>query len=365
MANAGYRSPAHAGQALKPRPIVQIQSLLALVAGAVAILLSGRAGVLGVLVLYGLGLVLAGYLAVRYEHLVRSRERSRHRRERDGTMLRCVAAGLLIPVLLAVYTLCGGAVPGPLLDGDASHVGSIAAAGVFAAMLSSSCVDWYLIRAFRDGVLGEPACQMHAHDEETALYYARAWIAHRAVAETLGWGGVMVVLVVALVALQHSTKDRAWDEFFAYLAPAGAVYLGLGGYLAKRLRPVPGYFQRPSVGIGRWAHGKTVDAAGNEQQVDGLVVDAAIDPGLQLLPAPGEDIVQVPLAQATRLRSTQRPFCGKRCEHWIPGCERGRLEAEQADRQNSGEEAAPKLAGEQQKRSTAADLKQPTTKGAA
>jgi hypothetical protein len=317
---------------VKPRPIVQIQAVLALISATVAILLVGRAAAVGVIVLFGLGLTVGGYLALRYERLVHNRDTSTHRTVRDGTMRGCVITGLVAPVLLATYALVGGALPHAALGGVPAHVASIAACGVFAAMLTSSCVDWYLIRPFRDGVLGAPACQMDAHDDETALYYARAWIAHRAIAEVLGWGGVGVVLVVGLVALQRSTKDAAWSAFFTYLAPAGAVYLGLGGYLAKRLRPVPGYMQRPSPGLGRWAHGEIVDAAGNEHHVQGFVLDAAIDPGLRLLSAPDGDITAVPLAQTARLRASQRALCVECCEHWIPQCDRGLREAEHAAR---------------------------------
>ncbi|MGA7704452.1 MAG: hypothetical protein WB998_06095 [Solirubrobacteraceae bacterium] len=211
-----------------------------------------------------------------------------------------------------------------------AHVAGIAANAVFAAMLTSSCFDWYLIRPFRDGVLGPPTCQMDKHDNETALYYAQAWIAHRTMAELIGWGGSAIVLVVSLVALQQSTHDPTWSGFFTYLAPAGAVYLGIGGFLARRLRPVPKYVQQPSPGLGRWAHGTVIDAAENEQEIEGFVVDVALGVGLQILPEVEGETIEVPLGQATKLRTTTRALCVSHCEHWIPHCERGLLEDEDA-----------------------------------
>jgi hypothetical protein len=188
---------------------------------------------------------------------------------------------------------------------------------------------------------------MGDHDKETALYYAQTWIAHRTIAEIIGWGGSAIVLVVSLVALQQSTHDPTWSGFFTYLAPAGAVYLGIGGFLAKRLRPVPRYVQRPSPGLGRWAHGTIVDAAENEQEIEGFVVDVALGVGLQILPEADGDVVDVPLHQSAKLRAATRALCGTRCERWIPQCERGLLEDEaaihaEADRSPDEDATSPK-----------------------
>lgn len=314
---------------MKPRPIVQIQSALALATTLVAIAVCERPAALGAMIASGVGLGIAGFLAIRYERLTPVSERSKHRALRDQTMRTCIVAGLAVPLALSIYVVAAGALTDPVLGGAPAHVAAVAACAVFASMLTSSCVDWYLIRAFRDGVLGEPACQMDRHDEETALYYARAWISHRTVAELLGWGGASAVLVVALVALQQSSSDPAWSAFFTYVAPAGAVYLGIGGYLARRLRPVPGYVQRPSPGLGRWARGTIVDCAGREQRVEGFVVDVALGVGMRILREPEGKLTEVPLEQAAKLSSVRRALCTERCEEWLGAqCERGLREAE-------------------------------------
>jgi hypothetical protein len=329
---------------MKPQPIVQIQAGIALGTSIIVIALSGPPGAWGVLIGSGLGLIVSVGLALRYTRKARGRKVSSHRVERDQIMKLCLAAGLGAPTLLAVAVLTTLL---PRWDAPATgapaHVAVIAANAIFAAMLTSSCFDWYLIRPFRDGVLGPPACQMDKYDKETALYYAQAWIAHRTVAEIVGWGGSMIVLVVSLVALQQSTHDPTWSGFFTYLAPAGAVYLGIGGFLARRLRPVPRYVQQPSPGLGRWAHGTVVDAADNEQEVEGFVVDVALGVGLQVLPAPDGEIIEVPLHQSAKLRATSRVLCADRCESWIPQCERGLLEYEdalQADAQAAANQPA-------------------------
>jgi hypothetical protein len=324
-------SSAGAQRAMKPRPIVQIQAGIAVATSIVVIALACRTGALGVLVASGLGWIVSMGLAIRYDRHVRVRNISGHRVERDRIMKACLMVGLGVPTVLAVAVLT--AIPpgwhAPA-SGVPAHVAVIAANAVFAAMLTSSCFDWYLIRPFRDGVLGPPACQMDEHDKETALYYAQAWIAHRTMAEIIGWGGSAIVLVVSLVALQQSTHNPTWSGFFTYLAPAGAVYLGIGGFLAKRLRPVPQYVQQPSPGLGRWAHGTIIDAAENEQEIEGFVVDVSLGVGLQLLKEADGEVVQVPLDQSAKLRATTRMLCISRCERWIPQCEHGLLEDEAA-----------------------------------
>ncbi len=313
---------------MKPRPIVQIQAGIALTAAIVSIALSDSPGALGVLAASGLGLIVSIGLAIRYNRRVRGRELSRHRAERDRIMTACIAIGLGVPVALAALVLAGVPHWSAPLNGVPPHVAVIAANAVFAAMLTSSCFDWYLIRPFRDGVLEPPACQMDIHDRETALYYAQACIAHRTMAEIVGWGGSTIVLVVSLVALQQSTHDPTWSGFLTYLAPAGAVYLGIGGYVVPRLRPVPRYVQQPSPGLGRWAHGTIIDAADNKQEIEGFVVDVALGVGLQILATPEGEVIEVPLHQATRLHPMTRALCQQRCEGWIPQCERGLLERE-------------------------------------
>jgi hypothetical protein len=313
---------------LKPRPIVQIQSGLTFAAAIASIGLAGKTGALGVVIAGGLGTTASAGLASRYHHLVRSRKRSRHRAERDRIMTVCLVVGLSFPAVLGALVLTGlapnwkaplGTVP--------AHVAAIAGFSVFAAMLTSSCFDWYLIRPFRDGVLGSPVCQMDEFDNETVLYYAQAWIAHRTIAEIIGWGGSAIVLIVGLVAVQQSTHNPTWSGIFTYLAPSGAVYLAIGGYLLKRLRPVPQYVQQASPGLGRWAQGTVPDVVGNQVTIDGFVVDVALGVGLQTLDAK-RDRKDVALGAASRLDSTIRPLCVERCEHWIPQCERGLLEDE-------------------------------------
>ncbi len=317
---------------MKPRPIVQIQAGIAFATAIIVIAFSGTPAAWGVLFASGIGLILSAGLAIRYRRLVRGRSVSAHRAQRDRIMQACLLVGLAGPVTIAAAVLALGADWGAPLTGAAAHVAVIAANAVFAAMMVSSFFDWYLIRSFRDGVLGPPACQADCHDSETALYYAQAWIAHRTMAELIGWGGSTIVLVVSLVALQRSKHDPAWSGFFTYLAPAGAVYLGIGGYLAKRLRPVPQYSQQPSPGLGRWVHGTIIDAAENEQDVEGFLVDVALGVGLQILPEPQGKAVKVPLAQASKLQTATRVLCSERCEHWIPQCERGKAEEEPATR---------------------------------
>ncbi|MGA2163327.1 MAG: hypothetical protein ABSH36_02530 [Solirubrobacteraceae bacterium] len=313
---------------MKPKPIVEIQAGFSLAAAAIAIGLCGTSGALGVIVASGLGLIVTAGLAIRYHWLVRHRYRSRHRAVRDRIMIGCVAVGLALPATLGVAVLAGaGTAWNWPLRSVPAHFAVISASAVFAAMLTSSCVDWYLIRPFRDGVLGPPVCQMADHDDETVLFYAQAWIAHRTVAEVIGWGGTAIVLIIALVAMQNSTHNPTWSGIFTYLAPSGAVYLGIGGYLVRRLRYVPQYVQRPSPGLGRWVTGAIPTISGEERQIDGFVADVALGVGLQTITQEHRR-KDVDLGDAWRLDSVQRPLCVNACERWIPHCDRGLREDE-------------------------------------
>lgn len=328
---------------MRPRPIAQLQSGFALSAAIASIVLCGESGALGVIVASGLGAAVSGGLAIRYHHLVRQRTRSAHRAKRDRIMTGCVAIGLIAPTVLGVVVLVSAPADWqPPLPSVPAHVAVIAAVAVFAAMLTSSCFDWYLTRPFRDGVIGPPVCQMDEHEDETVLYYAQAIIAHRTVAELVGWGGSAIVLIVALVAVQQSTRDPTWSGIFTYLAPSGAVYLGIGGYLAKRLRYVPQYVQSRSPGLGRWATGEIQREAGDPREIDGFVVDVALGQGLQTLSLGTRKREYVDLRDVAQLTPSNRPLCGEVCERWIPQCERGLLEDESLAATASGkEEAAP------------------------
>ena len=166
---------------------------------------------------------------------------------------------------------------------------------------------------------------MAAHDDDTTLFYARAWVTHRAAAELLGWGGLATVLIIALVAAQDAATDPVLSALFTYVGPPGAIYVAVGAYLGRRLPPVREYLQEPSPGLGRWVSGTTRDGVA----VEGFVVDVSVRPGLQVRSAAAPR-QKVSLRDATRLRWTTRPLCGTRCEHWIPDCEIGLIEAEAA-----------------------------------
>jgi hypothetical protein len=276
-----------------------------------------------------LGLLLSAGLAVSYHWRVRHRRRSYHRATRDRIMIGCIVAGLALPTALAIAVLAGPPeVWSPPLRSVPAHIAVIAAVAVFTSMLTSSCFDWYLIRSFRDGVLGEPACRTTEQDNEAALFYARAWIAHRTVAEIVGWGGTAIVLIVSIVAVQHLTTNPTWSGVLTYLAPSGAVYVAVGGYLLRRLRYVPQYAQRPSPGLGRWVTGVVSNNEGEERHIDGFVVDVALGDGVQII-SQDRSRKNVDLRDSFDLNVSEHELCPEACEHWIPQCERGLLEQEQ------------------------------------
>lgn len=323
---------------MKPRPYVQIQAFLALVAVALVLIVLGRTAALAAAVFVSVGLATWLFFLIRYLILVKRSgdPRSRQRRGKDRAMLGCLIVGLIVPAGLAwlEFGVFGYDTIGrPLRDGEAV-VASIGFLAIPFGILVSSSVDWYLIRPFREGVCNEPVCRSEVHEEGRGMDYARYWILHRMVSEFTVYAGILVLVGLFFAVgstLIHSEEGKSAIGFVGGLGIAVWSISELSGLRAALM-----FIRYPHCELGSWVAGRTADCI----DISGFVLDVSISPGVQLIreprghPAPdiADKHQSVPLGQAHNIAQIDPPLvpCSERCEFWVPDCEVGLRELEDA-----------------------------------
>jgi hypothetical protein len=336
---------------VNPRPYVQIVAVVTLLVATGALALVGAPASPLLAGCLTLGAVVGSWLAIRYR-LKRVGHRSRARAAEDRAMAGCLVVGLLIPLgccWSAVAIGSGNAPFTPPTHGSAAIAISCCLLLIPLSILVSSAVDWYLIRPFREGLDGPPACQRNVSEPKRTRAYARYWILHRGICEFIVYGSLCGIVAFTYSAVLLTASDPVVN---------GAVsLLGLGGvaWAYTKMRPLAehavNYARFPGPGLGSWAVGRNASGA----TIDGFLVDVSIEPGVQLIehpvgppgapppPArePGERAV--PLKDRSTLHEIvpPRPLCpGGRCEFWIPDCEVGLLQLECARTPHAGASAA-------------------------
>jgi hypothetical protein len=248
-------------------------------------------------------------------------------------MVTCVAIGLVAPILLAAgYAVApgDGVIASPLEGGQ----GALVAAGALlipVSVLVSSSVDWYLIRAFRDGVHGPPSCQAPPGE---SMAYAKYWILHRMTSEFLVYAGVLLLIATASAIAGEATRSDTGRDVLSLIGLTGAIGWTYSQLLS--LKPALDFVRQTTCGLGEWVKGR------NDQtdEIVGFVLDAAIDPGIQLIDHPrgyrARDISDPDWSVPLRTRRTIKPAEGSKvgcdattCEFWLPDCEVGLRAREQ------------------------------------
>lgn len=276
-------------------------------------------------------------LWVVYVRMARSThgKRSARRTSGDGSVLRAAITGFVLPGGLAWATVALHPIDSPISGGDAVTAITLLIVAPVVVFVSTLC-DWYVVRPFRDGVLSEPAsptCRPPADDDVGKRdWYAQFWVGHRGLAELLGYGGVLVFLLISLVYLQHDSKLS--EAVLGYVGLTGVVNVIVARQLLVRVWPAFRYITsgKPP-GLGTWVRG--VDEEG--RSFEGFVLDVSLD-GLQVIRKPkgyqptGGDSVLVPLSRARKLQAVDppKPLCMHRCEGWIrfDECERHQRETD-------------------------------------
>jgi hypothetical protein len=319
---------------MRPSPIVQIQAVVSLIVVLVCLVaLQGEAAA-AIGALLTAACLTWGLFGLRYWVLLRRRGPtwppvSPLRRSRDRVMRQCFAVGLGVPIVLASTTafMHPHLFTPPLLGAEAV-LGGLSCTGIVLAVLVSSAVDWYLIRPFREGVFAAPACKPSV-DIGAKERYQRFWIAHRLLSELLVYFAISGLIALATVVAKDQTTTETSGSILDVLGPVGII--GWTLFEIAKLKVALEFVRRPSDGgLGCWIIGRNDDG----EDIEGLVLDAAIDPGIQLIdearghPAPdisvSEKSVPLKYRKTMHRRSAPLPICpGDTCAFWIPDCELG------------------------------------------
>lgn len=247
------------------------------------------------------------------------------------------ALGLFAPSVLSVLALLfSGLVdlPSPPVQEGLAVIVALCVVAIPLSMMVSSSVAWYLIRAFREGVWGKPACQTHPRG--TRSDYGRYWIMHRLVCEFVVYLAVSGVVGLTAAIAAANTSSEIGSNALGVLGLAG--FLGWTIAEMGKLKAALDFVRfAPGAGLGDWATGRT-DADGD--LIEGFVLDLSVAPGVQLMEEarghPCEDISDpdrsVPLSKRRTLKRQDPPrdLCpGGQCEFWVPDCEVGLRELDE------------------------------------
>jgi hypothetical protein len=210
-------------------------------AGVSFLLLCLTAGVVGprpVFWLAGLALLFVLSFNVRYSWELGKRGRSERRMTGDRWVARFLAAGLLLPLLIALLLFGVGYNPEVRVwDFTVNETASlvIGVAVLFVLIICSSVVDWYYVRPRIDGVLREPPCRSSGSADWKIT--TRWWYVHRGVATLAYFGFALLVSFVVMIMLVRE-----------HPAAAGVIG-GVGGIISLLLIFAGNYrAQFPSVG---------------------------------------------------------------------------------------------------------------------
>jgi hypothetical protein len=322
---------------MKPRPYVQLQAIVVLLVTVVALGVLGEEVGLAVAITISIGTAIWVHFTARYHWLLSraAATRTRERAHKDRVMLACLAVGLLLPAALAWCAFAIGdlePITPPLRDGEAILI-TLSVLLIPLGILVSSSIDWYLIRPFREGAHGEPACRPDMQKSGRTMDYARYWILHRMVSEFLAYAGVVgVISLSATIAGQatHSETGKNVLNLIGLLGVLGWSLVELG-----KLKAALEFVRYPTCGLGEWVRGRTEEG----EEISGFVLDVSTKPGVQLIEEPrghpAKDIAEedrcVPLSHRRTIKRIDPPVpvCpGGKCEFWVPDCEVGLRELE-------------------------------------
>jgi hypothetical protein len=326
---------------MKPRPNVMLQALATGLLSVAALATLGRHGAPVLLGALALAELVWAWMAVAYWLRRRdwqARDPTRHarsgqRRRLDRVMARNNLLGIVGPAAVCVAVLALGQAHEPYtppVRGTTEVIVALCAVMVPLSMLVSSSVDWYLIRAFREGVIGEPACRPSVAGSDASVNYLRYWVMHRLVCEFVLWVSVAVGIGFVSALIENATHDPTSKATFNLLG-----FIGIAAWSTRELAKLPtaiDFVRYPSVGLGQYVTGRNPTC----QRIRGFVHDVALHPGVQLiddpLGDPAPDITfpekSVPLRLRESLRDASerakpKQRCAQACEFWVPACEVG------------------------------------------
>lgn len=329
---------------MQPIPHVSVQVALLVVLDAFIVVARGDALGIASTAIIGLGagiaLVFGATYHVRRWRRLKTSPISKTRLGADRQMAMLCFVGYGAPLAVAIAMTSGLRVDGLIFDSQASTVACLLPLCGLVAVVTSSAVDWYLIRPFQCGVLNEPLCSRgpDAPSEVSRRAHAKWWITHRGLCELTSYTSVALLIAIGAAAIGETIDaDQVLKVAIgSFIGASTAVWLG--GYVLSRIVPAWEYMQIQSSGLGAWSDG--VDEKG--KPISGFVRDVSLRPGIQLCPDP-ESAVFVPLGEAETAQDSDAPFaplCRDTCRRWVERCDRHLRDKESAVGRPTTREAA-------------------------
>jgi hypothetical protein len=323
---------------VKPHPNVRLQAAAVAVVAVIALAVLDESAAWPIAITSTFGGTIWLLFGLRYRAM-RGRT-SELRTSRDAIMRANFVVGLLVPAFAAWGVVIAGGTDFfvPPVKGAAANLLALAAVLIPLAMLVSSAVDWYLIRPWRDGVLGPPACQSSQHCG-ASRDYTMYWVMHRMTSECLVFASVALLLADITFVVADQTDSQGGQAVVGFVS-----LVGLGVWAAQeagKVRAAINFVRFPTPGVGEWIAGR------NELgPLNGFALDVSLDPGLQLVAKPrgrgAVDIAEadqsIPLRNRKSVRAIEppEPVCPRgRCQYWFPDCEWGLVPATEDEREEA------------------------------
>jgi len=232
----------------------------------------------------GAGALIWLLLNVHYALALGGRGRSGRRAKGDRRASYSSAIALPAPLIFAMLAVGHERLhvaPSALHDSSIRAVAVCAAAIALEIIFLSSLVDWYWIRAWRDGVVVDPPCCRK--DREEWVTVTRIWLHHRwiaAGATALAFWGLVGLLWFELA--KHFS-DTDWIAYLLTLtSPALIPALFMQPWLKALIKAIGMSFSNLHIALGdgvQWTdHGKTID---------GIAYDVSIDRGYRVIEQDG------------------------------------------------------------------------------
>jgi hypothetical protein len=346
---------------MSPAIHVRTQTWLMLVLYAFIVAARGDALVLPTAIIVGGGvLITASFAADYYRRLWRRLHVldpqsgqalhivSENRRREDKLMALDCLLSYGPPLGLGIAFLAGLRFDGLLFSSQAATVACWLPLAAVTAVVTSSGVDWYLIRPFQTGVLNEPLCYRDASapDRDQRRAYAKWWITHRAICEGIAYPAVALTVAIISAALTETVdSDRVLQIALGSFIGASTAF-ALVSYLRPRSTASWEYALEQSAGLGMWADG--VDK--NGKSINGFVRDVSVSPGIQLCRTPADpDFVPLEHSSSAQARPDLEPLlepdagslCPGLCLRWVERCDRYFKEIESGLREPETERTHP------------------------
>jgi hypothetical protein len=216
-----------------------------------------------------------------YAHALQGQPRSDERATGDRRRAVTMLIALPVPIAFAVAAaLTGQLRPAESVLHDSSVAAFVACLVVvaFALLYVSSTIDWYIVKAWRDGIVTDPPCKRQGN-RPTWLLITRIWLLHRIVA-TIGF----------FVALWTSV-GLGWFELIKHHGNSDwAIYLlGLVSPSAIPLFFMRSYIANLGHAVGlafgnlRISLSDRVSWTDDGQHSEGIVYDVSIDEGYRVI----------------------------------------------------------------------------------